>query len=96
MGRTDGIYEAPVLCDQSNDGMLEAKPGDNVADCHPPASSPQHAPQHFHGMQRLAPCSVVDLVSAAGAGCADHGAGARADSTSNSSILMLISSALNC
>ena len=41
--------------------------------------SPQHASQHFHRMQRLAPCSVVDLVAAAGAGCADHGAGARTD-----------------
>jgi hypothetical protein len=42
--------------------------------------SPQHAAQHFDGMQRLAPCSVVDLVAATGAGGADHGAGARADS----------------
>ena len=38
-----------------------------------PAPSPQHAAQHFHGMQRLAPCSVVDLVVAACAECADHG-----------------------
>ena len=30
-------------------------------------------------MQGLAPCSVVDLVAATGTGCADHGAGARAD-----------------
>ena len=30
-------------------------------------------------MQGLAPCSVVDLMAAAGTGCADHGAGACAD-----------------
>ena len=41
--------------------------------------SPQHAAQHFHRMQRLAPCSVVDLMAATCAGGAHHGVGAGAD-----------------
>jgi hypothetical protein len=41
--------------------------------------SPQHAAQYFHRMQRLAPCSVVDLMAATCAGGADHGVGAGAD-----------------
>ena len=52
------------------------------ANLHPSTSplSHQPAPHHFPRMKRLAPCSIVDLMSATCSGRTDHGAGARATS----------------